>query len=67
MPASVPPPAPGHGGPDRDDRELLLRAEGGDRTALDLVADRLRCVPRILAVLNRRRGAQLSPVEKQLK
>ena len=44
-----------------DDRSLLLRAQRGDRVARDEVADRLRCVPRILHVLNRRRAPAVSP------
>jgi RNA polymerase sigma-70 factor, ECF subfamily len=41
------------------DGELTLRALSGDRDARDALAERLRFVPRMLSVLNRRRGSPL--------
>lgn len=43
------------------DRELVRAVLGGDRLAGERLAERLACVPRLLAVLNRRRGSRLSP------
>lgn len=42
------------------DRELILAALGGDGAARAALSQRLRCVPRILRVINSRRGRGLS-------
>jgi RNA polymerase sigma-70 factor (ECF subfamily) len=43
------------------DRELVRRALAGEAEAREAFARRMRCVPRILQVLNGRRGAPLLP------
>jgi len=46
-----------------EDLALVRGVLGGDRSRLDLLAERLCCIPRILQVLNLRGGRQLGPEE----
>ena len=43
------------------DRELVQRVARGESAAVGQFVERMRCIPRILAVQNRRSGAPLSP------
>ena len=43
----------------RADAALVREAAGGDPEAVERLVERLRCVPRILCALNRRRGGPL--------
>jgi RNA polymerase sigma-70 factor, ECF subfamily len=44
-----------------EDQELVRAVLGGDHRAIELLVQRLRCIPRILAMLNQRMSGNLGP------